>query len=363
MDERSADSETTTVSLRVASYLRRTSGALWHRCTTRRAAAAGRRKQDGIFPEAALTAPNADGIGIACDTTPHVIAIDLQNNNLTGELPDLSAFSGLLTFGAVANHLTGGLPASIQNLPSMTQIALSNNQLSGNLDVLNGLPNLQYFGGDGNVFTGVVPQLNSMPNLMGFSVDANQLTGSMPSLAQSSKLVYLSVSANYLDGTFPSLNALTKLRYLYISGNRFSGVMPNPPNPTQLGSGVVDLCPNFFAPMNNTQWNVFSRTNPWYRTAIPTRCSARFRRATVTAMTRRENISSRFGSDSAHSRAESQAPTDDAPRTTECSPLQAKVRNIGRIGSIARSSARRARNRNDRAKKPRHFRASHATAR
>ncbi len=252
------------MSLRIASYLAQDEWSALASLYNATGGSAWTTKTGWDFSGSGPNGTECGWYGITCDTTPHVIAIDLQNNNLIGTLPDLSAFSGLVTLGAVGNHLTGALPASIQNLPALTQIVLSNNQLSGSLDVLNGLPNLQYFGGDGNGFTGVVPQLSSMPNLMGFSVDANQLTGSMPSLALSSKLVYLSVSANYLTGAFPSLSALTKLRYLYIADNRFSGVMPNPPNPTQLGSGVVDLCPNFFAPVNNTQWNVFLRVSPWY---------------------------------------------------------------------------------------------------
>jgi hypothetical protein len=257
-----SDAETTTVSLRVASYVSQEEWAALNALYSATDGIAWTMNTGWDFSGTGPNGTECAWYGIECDATPHVIAITLPDNNLTGALPDFSAFSSLSTFNVFGNNLSGPLPASIQDLSALTEIVVSGNQLSESLDVLNGLSNLQHFQGDDNAFTGTVPQLGSMPNLIGFSAEGNQLTGPMPSLALSSKLSFLDVASNYLTGSFPSLNAQVQLRYLYISGNRFTGVMPNPPAPTQLL--VAFLCPNFFAPIANVKWNGLSHTAPWY---------------------------------------------------------------------------------------------------
>jgi hypothetical protein len=257
-----SDSETTTVSLRVGIFL---SADEWTALSALYDATGGSTWTTNTGWDFSLGVPNGTECGwygITCDKTPRVIAITLPNNNLTGTMSDLSAFSALDTLNLLGNNLSGPLPASIQDLSSLTTIVVSGNQFSGSLDALNGLADLQQFEGDDNAFTGTLPQFSSMPNLMGFSAQGNQLTGSIPSLALSSKLVFLDVSGNYIGGSVPSLNALVNLHYLYISGNRLTGVMPNPPTPNQLH--VAFLCPNFFAPIDNSQWDFLLRTNPWY---------------------------------------------------------------------------------------------------
>lgn len=257
-----SDTETTTVALRIASYV---SMDEWNALSSLYSSTVGSGWTTSTGWDFSGTGPNGtecSWYGIQCDATPHVTAIDLPNNNLTGTLPDLSGLSGMIEFDVTGNGLTGSLPASIQNMTALAQIDVSSNQLGGTLDVLDGMSNLQQFQGDKNEFTGMLPQLGSMPNLLGFSVEGNQLTGSMPSLAQSTKLVYLDVSSNYLTGSVPSLDALQNLRYLYISANRLTGAMPPPPMPINLA--VAFLCPNFFAPIANSQWDGITHTRPWY---------------------------------------------------------------------------------------------------
>jgi len=261
-----SDAETTTVAVRLASYLSQQEWAAFAALYNSTGGTEWTTNTGWDFSGSGPSGTECGWFGIQCDTIPRVIGIELQNNHLTGVLPDLSAFSGLTTFDVYGNSLTGSLPTSIQSLSALTHVDVSSNQLSGGLDMLNGLSNLQFFGGDGNAFTNTLPQLDSLPNLMGFSVQGNLLTGPMPSLALSPKLVYLNVSANYLSGAFPSLTGLAKLQYLYISENRFTGAMPIPPNPTRFGSGVVSLCTNFFAPIDNRQWDALLRLTPWYAT-------------------------------------------------------------------------------------------------
>jgi hypothetical protein len=259
-----SDTETATISLRVATYL---PPSEWQALALLYNATGGTAWTTNTGWDFSGSGPNGSECGwygITCDTTPHITEIDLQNNNLTGALPDLSAFSQLTLLNVIGGNLTGQLPQSLRNLPNLTSVDVSVNDLSGDLSVLNGLSNLQYFAGDQNAFTGELPQLDSMPSLLEFSASNNELTGPMPSLAGTPLLTYVNVEANYLTGVFPSLDDLNQLQYLYISANRFTDRMPDPPNPTELFYGAVNLCPNFFAPIDNAEWDELHGSTLWY---------------------------------------------------------------------------------------------------
>ncbi|KAG0602455.1 hypothetical protein M758_10G015700 [Ceratodon purpureus] len=58
--------------------------------------------------------------------------LDLSNNNLTGTIPNKTAFPVELTYLDLSNNqLTGQIPDSIGNLQNMSMLLLRNNQLSG----------------------------------------------------------------------------------------------------------------------------------------------------------------------------------------------------------------------------------------
>ncbi|KAL2651406.1 hypothetical protein R1flu_019534 [Riccia fluitans] len=57
----------------------------------------------------------------------------LDNNQLTGTIPDLSQLGKLQTLHLQNNHLSGDFPSSLANIKSLTEIFVENNDLSGSI--------------------------------------------------------------------------------------------------------------------------------------------------------------------------------------------------------------------------------------
>lgn len=202
--------------------------------------------------------------GVTCDTTPHVTALYLRNNNLDGPLPDLSGLPNLTWLTLGQNHITGTLPASISKLSQLARLEVDYNSLTGIIDVIAGLEQLVEFDGDQNAFTGSIPNFSTMPSLRQFSVRNSQLTGQIPSFDNNPSFSYFAVNNNYLSGPVPPLTNLHFLQVFDIPGNKLTGAMPPPPNPIFfLDYGA--LCPgNNFAPIDNAEWDSLTRITPWY---------------------------------------------------------------------------------------------------
>ncbi|GFS41075.1 STRUBBELIG-receptor family 3 [Actinidia rufa] len=97
-------------------------------------------------------------------TLTQLSAMSLNENRLTGEIPDAFQF---LIGDLSSNNLSRRLPTSLENLSSLTTLHLQNNQLSGTLDVLQDLP-LKDLNIENNLFTGPVPEnLLTIPNFKG----------------------------------------------------------------------------------------------------------------------------------------------------------------------------------------------------
>jgi Leucine-rich repeat (LRR) protein len=79
--------------------------------------------------------------GITC-FDGHVTGINLDGNNLTGPLPDLSALSELTTLNLSHNQLSGPM-APITALPKLQTLQLEQNNLQGVIPDLSGLTQLQ----------------------------------------------------------------------------------------------------------------------------------------------------------------------------------------------------------------------------
>jgi Leucine-rich repeat (LRR) protein/PKD repeat protein len=135
--------------------------------------------------------------GISCNQGS-VTDMDLDNNNLTGSLPDLSALVNLQKIWVSYNNLNGSMPA----LSSLTQLEIAhfnhNAQLSGNMPSLMGLTELVEFSISQDNLTGPISNLGPLTKLLVFTIDNNQLTGPIPSLDQLTALQTLSLGGNAL---------------------------------------------------------------------------------------------------------------------------------------------------------------------
>ena len=118
--------------------------------------------------------------GVTCDAADSTVEqIVLDSNNLTGSLPSLANFPGLVVFSVNSNGLSGGLP-SVDGLSKLLVFSANNNQLSGNIPPFTGLSSLNLYDVSSNQLSGALPGLGGLPSLIGLVVDHNSLSGALP---------------------------------------------------------------------------------------------------------------------------------------------------------------------------------------
>ncbi|XP_050212929.1 probable inactive receptor kinase At5g67200 [Mercurialis annua] len=119
----------------------------------------------------------------APDTLTHIDqlrVLSLQNNSLTGPIPDLSKLYNLKSLFLDHNYFTGSFPLSIHSLHRLRTIDFSHNNLTGPLPTwLNSLDPLYYLRLEFNWFNGSIPPLNQT-SLKTFNVSHNYFSGAVP---------------------------------------------------------------------------------------------------------------------------------------------------------------------------------------
>ena len=193
--------------------------------------------------------PLGEWYGVTTDSGGHVTRLDLNTNQLVGEIPpELGGLSNLqwLDFGngtfscgaqgceptsPSANRLSGEMPAELGDLANLIRLNLSANQLSGEIpSELGRLANLEYLSLTGNQLTGEIPpELGDLASLESLGLSFNQLSGEIPSeLGDPANLELLRLSGTQLSGEIPSeLGDLANLRSLNLSSNQLSGEIPS----------------------------------------------------------------------------------------------------------------------------------------
>ena len=135
-------------------------------------------------------------------TNSRISAIDLSNNNLSGEVfrvrqpagysPRISNFSGALA-----------------NLSALTWLSLAHNNLGGNIPATIGnLVNLEYLSLENNNFSGTIPSgICNLPNLSTINISNNQFTfNGMECIAANPGATYASQKMLTITNNNPSLS-------------------------------------------------------------------------------------------------------------------------------------------------------------
>ena len=244
-----------------------------------------------------LQTPVSEWFGITLDADGRVTGVDLEFNNLVGQLPEsmgtLAKLDSLLLpsnslFGPIPpelgqlkelrelwlsfNRLSGAVPAELSQMSKLEELAMTGNQLTGPIPPeLGQLANLKYLWLASNRLSGTIP--SELRHLEKISVNANNLSGPIPThlgewanlielhlcnnnftgqippvLGQLSELEFLCLRNNQLSGSIPTeLNQLSKLKTLWLHRNHLSGPVPDLTSLSQLNSVRINTNQFLFA--------------------------------------------------------------------------------------------------------------------
>ncbi|CAI5473438.1 unnamed protein product [Closterium sp. Yama58-4] len=187
-------------------------------------------------------------LGVRCDASNNVVAVDLANRDLGGQVPEqLVQLYGVTTVNLQGNALTGPLPTSLNSLANLQALLLSSNQLAGPLPELSSLSQLTMLDLSHNQLQGSIPDwLSDLSQLLHYFLTNTALAATdacphscltnpassmhpsrplhFPFPLHSMQLKYLELNSNRFKGSLPeSLSALTTLRDLHVDGNKLTG--------------------------------------------------------------------------------------------------------------------------------------------
>lgn len=161
--------------------------------------------------------------GVTLDAAGNVTALNLENRNLIGTLPNLN-LPALLLLNLANNVLRTEIP-SFTNLINLVTLDLSENRLSGPVPDFD-LPALETLRLSDNLLMEAIPNFSGIPMLKTLAIDNNMLSGGLPNFDMLRSLISLRLSGNQFDGPLPDLALLPNLIILDLSDNQFFGNVP-----------------------------------------------------------------------------------------------------------------------------------------
>ena len=128
-----------------------------------------------------------NGVGLRGKFSPETLTrldqlrvLSLEDNSLSGSIPDLSPLVNLRTLTLSRNGFSGALPPSLLSLRRLIVLDLSYNNFSGEIPSdINALTRLSSLNLEFNRFNGELPPLNQS-YMTSFNVSGNKLTGKIP---------------------------------------------------------------------------------------------------------------------------------------------------------------------------------------
>ncbi|CAK9159021.1 unnamed protein product [Ilex paraguariensis] len=136
---------------------------------------------------------------------PKLECLYLDGNRFSGGIPDSLSNISLLVLDLTSNNMSGKLPRWIGNMSSTKEIAISNNNLQSSILVeFCKLDNLLFLNLSENNLTGSIPSCFNPSNIKHVHLFKNRLTGPITrAFYKSTSLVTLDLRDNYLSGSIP----------------------------------------------------------------------------------------------------------------------------------------------------------------
>ncbi|KAM3227715.1 hypothetical protein ACQJBY_059446 [Aegilops geniculata] len=161
----------------------------------------------------------------------NLTTLNLQVNQLCGEIPEYLAELQLVSLDLTQNNFTGSLPDKFWESSTVQELYLSDNNLTGMLpESIAELSHLKIVRIDNNYLEGPIPRsVGTLKGLITLSLRCNMLSGNIPvELLNCTNLVTLDLSYNSLTGNIPKeISRLTLLNSLDLSNNQLSGTIPS----------------------------------------------------------------------------------------------------------------------------------------
>lgn len=162
--------------------------------------------------------------------TPNLRILELEQNELTGEIPNsISNASKLSMLDLQVNKISGAIPCVLGNLTSLLEIDLHGNNLNGLIPTgINKLQSLQLLSLGNNRLKGsITDELCQIKSLNELNLANNMLSGVIPGCLGNTSLRKLNLSSNKLTSHIPlSLWSLKDINVIDLSSNALSGTIP-----------------------------------------------------------------------------------------------------------------------------------------
>lgn len=163
-----------------------------------------------------------------CSGRTQLRDLDISFNLLSGQLPDLSQFTGLVSLNLSSNNFSGKIDRQLHGLVLLRSLNLGYNSITGNLP-MNLSSSLEELLLSYNMFAGSIPrEMFRYVNLTVVDLSQNRLIGSIPDGIEGLlKLEELLLSGNNLTGELPSsMNMIKTLFRFAANKNDFNGSIP-----------------------------------------------------------------------------------------------------------------------------------------
>eukprot|EP00703_Trepomonas_sp_PC1_P000501 JAP96105.1 Cyst wall protein [Trepomonas sp. PC1] len=164
---------------------------------------------------------NCNWFGIICNNAGNVIALNLDNNNVTGQLTSqIECLPFLQTLSLNSNQMTSTVPVELCALNNLQYLQTNFAGFIGELPTcICEMPHLQYFYMENNMLTGAIPTcVAGMTYLREMHLYCNQLTGTIPTgFEQLNYLVELRVNCN--DGLDCTSALSSKTNFIFLCGD------------------------------------------------------------------------------------------------------------------------------------------------